>query len=180
MGVRAPLPADRPLRRRGRGIGFQDLRERLLIIGGDRLESGPADRGHELAADGSFLGPRHAVFESSQHGVAQPVQYQTVTPTVANAVCPANGAAVRLMTLPNITYRKNLAFAPEFMTMATADLILPPNLQEGSRAEYDGVAMRALTQYQAGTDVLISRLDVIYGAVIPRGEWASIVPDITP
>lgn len=114
------------------------------------------------------------------NGVAQPVQYQTVTPTVPNAVCPANGAAVRLLTLPGITYRKNLAFAPEFMTMATADLILPPNLQEGSRAEYDGVAMRALTQYQAGTDVLISRLDVIYGSVIPRGEWGVIVPDLTP
>jgi hypothetical protein len=64
------------------------------------------------------------------------------------------------------------------MTMATADLVLPPNLQEGSRSEYDGIAMRALTQYQAATDVLISRLDVIYGAVVPRGEWGVIVPDI--
>jgi hypothetical protein len=114
------------------------------------------------------------------NGVATPVQYQTVTPATVNTVCPANGAVINLMTLPNITYRKNIAFAPEFMTMATADLVLPPNLQEGSRANYDGVSMRALTQYQAGTDVLISRLDVIYGAVVPRGEWAVIVPDITP
>jgi hypothetical protein len=106
------------------------------------------------------------------NGVAQPSQYQTVTAS------PANGAEIFLCTLPSITYRKNLAFAPQFMTMATADLVLPPNLQEGSRSEYDGIAMRALTQYQAGTDVLISRLDVIYGAVVPRGEWGVIVPDI--
>lgn len=106
------------------------------------------------------------------NGVAQPSQYQTVTAS------PANGAEISLCTLPSITYRKNLAFAPQFMTMATADLVLPPNLQEGSRSEYDGIAMRALTQYQAGTDVLISRLDVIYGAVVPRGEWGVIVPDI--
>lgn len=114
------------------------------------------------------------------NGVAQPVQYQTVTPVTPNTVCPANGAAINLMTLPGITYRKNIAFAPEFMTMATADLIVPPNLQESSRSEYDGVSMRALTQYQVGTDLLISRLDVIYGAVIPRGEWAVVVPDVTP
>jgi len=114
------------------------------------------------------------------NGVGTPVQYQTVTPVTPNTVCPANGAAINLMTLPTITYRKNLAFAPEFMTAAFADLVLPPNLQEGARATYDGVSMRALTQYQAGTDVLISRLDVIYGAVLPRGEWACIVPDVTP
>ncbi len=111
-------------------------------------------------------------------GVGQPVQYQTVTPSTPNTVCPANGAALRLMTLPSITYSKNLAYAPEFMTAAFADLVLPQNLQEGSRASYDGVSIRALTQYQVGTDVLISRLDAIYGAVVPRGEWAVIVPAI--
>lgn len=114
------------------------------------------------------------------NGVATPVQYQTVTPATINTVCPANGAAISLMTLPSITYRKNIAFAPEFMTAAFADLVVPPNLQEGSRANYDGVSMRALTQYGIGTDVLISRLDVIYGAVVPRGEWGVIVPDLTP
>lgn len=112
------------------------------------------------------------------NGVGQPVQYQTVTPSTPNTVCPANGAAISLYTLPAITYTKNLAYAPQFMTAAFADLVLPPNLQEGSRANYDGVSVRALTQYQAGTDVLISRLDVIYGAVVPRGEWAVIVPAI--
>ena len=111
-------------------------------------------------------------------GVAVPVQYQTVTPVVPNTVCPGNGATIRLMTQPGIVYRKNLAFAPEFMTAAFADLVLPQNLQEGARANYDGVSMRALTQYQAGSDVLISRLDVIYGAVLPRGEWGVIVADI--
>lgn len=115
------------------------------------------------------------------NGVAVPVQYQTVTPATANTVCPANGAVISLYTLPNITYAKNIAYVPEMMTMATADLVIPQKgVEEASRLQYDGISLRALTQYQAGTDILISRLDMIYGYVVPRGEWGVIVPALIP
>jgi hypothetical protein len=116
------------------------------------------------------------------NGVNVPSQYQTIAPNpqTPNIVVPSNNAQVALVMPASSTYIKNLAFAPQMITMATADLVIPQNLQESSRVAYDGVSMRALTQYQIGTDVLISRLDVIYGTVLPRGEWGVIVPGPLP
>ena len=51
------------------------------------------------------------------------VQYQTVDSS------PANGAAIIPLTLASSVYRKNLAFIPDAVTMATADLELPKNMQ---------------------------------------------------
>ena len=53
-------------------------------------------------------------------GVA--VQYQTVT------VSPAASAAITLVSPAGITYRKNIVYAPQAVTMATADLELPRHL----------------------------------------------------
>ena len=99
-----------------------------------------------------------------------PVQYQTVTAS------PANAAAISLVGPASTTYRKNVAFVPEAVTMATADMVLPRNV-EADRAEYDGVSLRILTQYQAGTDIEITRLDVLYGYLFVRPEWCVAVPD---
>lgn len=99
-----------------------------------------------------------------------PVQYQTVTAS------PANSAAITLQGPASTTYRKNVAFVPEAVTMATADMVLPRNV-EADRAEYDGVSLRILTQYQAGTDIEITRLDVIYGYLFIRPEWCVAIPD---
>lgn len=99
-----------------------------------------------------------------------PVQYQTVTAS------PANAAAITLVGPASATYRKNVAFVPEAVTMATADMVLPRNV-EADRAEYDGVSLRILTQYQAGTDIEITRLDVLYGYLFVRPEWCVAIPD---
>lgn len=98
------------------------------------------------------------------------VQYQTVTAS------PANSATITLQGPASTTYRKNVAFVPEAVTMATADMVLPRNV-EADRAEYDGVSLRILTQYQAGTDIEITRLDVLYGYLFVRPEWCVCVPD---
>ena len=60
--------------------------------------------------------------------------------------------------------------------MATADLIMPPNV-EASRKVLDGVSMRIVRQYAIGTDQLISRLDVLYGFKYVRPEWCVVVAD---
>lgn len=99
-----------------------------------------------------------------------PVQYQTVTAS------PANAAAISLVGPASATYRKNVAFVPEAVTMATADMVLPRNV-EADRAEYDGVSLRILTQYQAGTDIEITRMDCLYGYLFVRPEWCVAVPD---
>lgn len=98
------------------------------------------------------------------------VQYQTVD------VSPANGAALSLYTNPNVTYRKNFRFAPEAITMATGDLPMPQN-KVTARHRYDNVSMRYVKDYMIGTDQEISRLDVLYGSLAVRPEWACIVPD---
>lgn len=102
------------------------------------------------------------------------VQYQTVTAS------PANGAAVNpTNTLAASTqYRKNFAYAPEAVTLATADLPIPKNVVEGAREQFDGVAMRMITDYFIGTDQEITRLDVLYGYLWIRPEWACVVADI--
>jgi hypothetical protein len=102
-----------------------------------------------------------------------PQQYQTVD------VSPANGANVDpAMSLPASTaYTKNFAYAPEAVTLATADLEMPRNVHEAAREEFDGVSMRMVTDYFIGTDQLITRLDVLYGYLWIRPEWACVVAD---
>lgn len=102
-----------------------------------------------------------------------PVQYQTVD------VSPTNGGAIALVNPASTSYRKNFLFAPEAVTMATADLVMPTKgVEEAAREEYDGIAMRMLTAYIPGTDQLLTRLDVLYGYLWVRPEWACAVADI--
>jgi hypothetical protein len=103
----------------------------------------------------------------------QPVQYQTVTAS------PVNGAALNQASgiAPSTTYRKNFAYAPEAVTLATADLELPQGVHEAARDEFDGVSMRMVTDYFIGTDQLITRLDVLYGYLWIRPEWACVIAD---
>jgi len=104
----------------------------------------------------------------------QPAQYQTVTAS------PANGAAINPTNnfTPGLTYRKNFAYAPEAVTLATADLEMPKNVHEAAREQFDGVSMRMVTDYFIGTDQLITRLDVLYGYLWIRPEWACVVADV--
>lgn len=99
------------------------------------------------------------------------VQYQTVDAS------PANGADVSPVTKPGELYRKNFAFVPEAVTLATADLIVPGGVMEAARENFDGVSLRMVTQYQIGTDQAITRLDVLFGFLWVRPEWASVVAD---
>ena len=101
-----------------------------------------------------------------------PVQYQTVTAS------PANSAAILPLTLASSVYRKNIAFIPDAVTMATADLELPKNMQEVARERMDGVSLRMVTGFDIKSDQFITRLDVLYGYVWTRPEWAVVVADI--
>jgi hypothetical protein len=103
----------------------------------------------------------------------QPVQFQTVTASPANgaAVNPTNGLAA------SVSYRKNFAFAPEAVTLAIADLEMPNGVHEVAREEFDGVSMRMLTDYIPQSDQMATRLDVLYGYLWIRPEWAVVVAD---
>jgi hypothetical protein len=99
------------------------------------------------------------------------VQYQTVD------VSPAASAAISLVTNASSTYRKNIAFQPEAVTMATADLELPRGVHEAAREAFDGVSMRMISAYNVESDQFITRLDVLYGYLWVRPEWACVIAD---
>lgn len=99
------------------------------------------------------------------------VQYQTVDAS------PANGATISLYNKASEVYRKNIAYTPDAITMATADLELPEGVWERSRSTFDGVSMRSVLAYNPGTDQAIDRLDVLFGFLAVRPEWACAVAD---
>lgn len=99
-----------------------------------------------------------------------PVQYQTVD------FSPANAAQMKLATQSGEVYRKSIAFVQKAITMATADLVLPRKaVEEAARANYDGISMRIITDYLPATDQLATRVDVLFGFLYIRPEWACIV-----
>lgn len=102
----------------------------------------------------------------------QAVQYQTVDAS------PANAAQVVLVTTAGATFRKNILFTPDAVTMVTADLELPRGVHEAARENYDGISLRMITAYNFQTDQMATRLDVLYGYLWLRPEWAVTIPDI--
>ena len=98
--------------------------------------------------------------------------YATVT------VSPANGAAITVSLKASVPYRKNFAMLPQAATLVTADLELPRGVHEAARETFDGTSMRMITAYNVTTDQFITRMDILYGYLWVRPEWAVVVPDI--
>lgn len=106
-----------------------------------------------------------------------PQQYQTVTTS------PANNATITPFANASVTYRKNLAYAPDAITMVVAPLWIPQNgrgVIEASRQTMDNLSMRSLVVYEPSTDQPIDRLDILFGSAVPRPEWVCNVLDSTP
>lgn len=100
------------------------------------------------------------------------VQYQTVDAS------PVNGATVRMVSQSGEVYRKSIAYTQKAVTMATADLVLPRRaIEEGARANYDGIAMRIITDYLPMSDQLATRVDVLFGKRYIRPEWLCVIAD---
>lgn len=106
-----------------------------------------------------------------------PQQYQTVTAS------PANNATITPFANASTTYRENLAYAPEAITMVVAPLWIPPNEKgviAAARHSFDDLSMRSLVTYESSTDQPIDRLDILFGSGVPRPEWLVQVCDSTP
>lgn len=103
--------------------------------------------------------------------VVAPAAYGTVDAS------PANSAAISLVNKASGVERRNIAYAPQAVTMVTAALELPGGVMEASRAMLDSISVRMVTQYSIATDQIITRLDVLYGYLWVRPEWACIMAD---
>lgn len=99
------------------------------------------------------------------------VQYQTVD------VSPANSAAITLVNKASEVVRYNFAYAPNAVTMASADLEIPRGVHEAARSNYDGISLRVVTAYNIATDQMITRMDILYGYLWVRPEWAVLIAD---
>lgn len=99
------------------------------------------------------------------------VAFQTVTAS------PANGAAMSLVQKAGEQYRKNFVLAPEAVTIAFAELEMPRGVHEVARVTEDNISIRILTDYIPTSDAMVTRLDVLYGYVWVRPEWACEVRD---
>src|SRR6266567_3547994 len=99
-------------------------------------------------------------------------QYQTVDAS------PLNGAATVLVSPAGSVYRKSIAYTQKAVTMATADLVMPRKaVEEASRANYDGISCRILTDYLPNSDQLATRVDVLFGKRYIRPEWLVCIAD---
>lgn len=101
------------------------------------------------------------------------VQYQTVN------AAPADAAAIALVNTASEKYRKNIAFVPQLLTMATCDLEMPTGNGMAARANADGLAIRVIRKfYNVQTDQFVDRTDVLFGFTYVRPEWAVAVADL--
>jgi hypothetical protein len=106
-----------------------------------------------------------------------PQQYQTVTAS------PANNATITPFANAGVTYRENLAYSPDAITMVVAPLWIPPNEKgviAAARHNFDTLSMRSLVCYEPSTDQPIDRLDILFGSAVPRPEWICQVADAVP
>jgi len=126
----------------------------------------------EMDNDGvaPYMGANYPQSPSGAVGGAA-VQYQTVTQS------PSSTSAWNNYFNASAVFRKNIAFAPECVTLAFADLELPEGVHERARESFDNVSMRMVTAYQIATDQLITRLDALYGYLYVRPEWGCIIAD---
>jgi len=98
-------------------------------------------------------------------------QLQTV-----NAL-PANNAAVNVIGTAATQAPMNMAFHRDFATLVTADLPLPRGVDMSGRLSDKqlGVSICFVRAYDVYSGQLISRLDVLYGTALLRGELASVI-----
>lgn len=83
-----------------------------------------------------------------------------------------SGDVVTWSTAASAVDDANLAYNPMAFTFATAPLYLPKGLDMAAREEMDGLSIRLIRDYNSTDDLLVTRLDVIYGYVAQRPEWA--------
>ena len=93
--------------------------------------------------------------------------YQTVD------AAPADDAVITVKTgTGGSSYRQNLAFNRNAITLATAPLDVPPGSVESSQATHKNVSIRTVVFYDGTTDVTTWRFDVLFGVKVQNPGFA--------
>lgn len=83
--------------------------------------------------------------------------------------------ALTLIGAASTAFVRNLAFHKSAITLATADMELPKNMDMASRVTMDGLSMRFVRGFDVTNDNFISRLDILYAVKVLRPEWGCVV-----
>lgn len=86
---------------------------------------------------------------------------------------PTNSQAITKVGGASAAHGISLAFHKSAFTFATADLILPKGVHFGAREVMDGISLRVVQDYDINNDKLPARLDILYGYVAQRPEFAA-------
>jgi hypothetical protein len=92
---------------------------------------------------------------------------------------PTSSAVVTIRTSASATtavasaqFPQNIAYHPDFMTLATADLEMPRGVDFAARETYDGISMLIVRAYDINNAQFPCRIDVLAGWAILRAMLA--------
>jgi hypothetical protein len=94
---------------------------------------------------------------------------QTVT-SVTNTI-PDN-AAITVLGAASTATPTGMAFHKESAIFVAADLELPRGTDQAYRARMDNMSMRIISDFDTINDRMLTRVDVLYGFVVARPEFA--------
>jgi hypothetical protein len=102
-----------------------------------------------------------------------PAMYTSASGALQNIdAFPINEAAVTVIGTASTAYSQNLCFDPGFATFATANLEMPSDVHFKAQHTLRGINMRILRQYDISSSNYPCRIDVYYGTVVQRPEFA--------
>ena len=93
-----------------------------------------------------------------------------VTASVATTVEMTIGA--RTTNTASTARVHSLAYHKDAFTMVTADLEMPQGVDFAAREVFDSISMRIVRQYDIVNDKFPCRIDVLFGQLATRPEWA--------
>lgn len=76
---------------------------------------------------------------------------------------PADNAAITVLGTAATTYRQNMAFHKNAMTLAIVPMEMPQAAYGASRQSYKGISARIIPTYDSTNDISKWRMDVLYG-----------------
>lgn len=97
-------------------------------------------------------------------------EYQNVSNAAATA------QAVTVFGTSGQVWGESIAFTKDAFTAAFVDLPLPPK-KDAARANFQGISLRLINDFDTVNDMWISRVDVIFGSAVLRPELAVRVPN---
>lgn len=99
-------------------------------------------------------------------------------PTQNVSASPTNGGAIVFDGTASLQYGLILAYYKQAFAIAFADLYMPKGLDFGAREVMDGISLRIIRDYTVLTDLIVTRVDVLYGVKTIRPELACRVASI--